>query len=59
MFNEKIIQELDYSTASPNNIFTWAQLRGPKKPQNVLPFMKGVYQEIKTVLDYAEDVVAK
>ena len=59
MFNEEIIRELGYSTASPNNIFTWAQLRGPEKPQYVLPFMKGVYQEIKTVLDYSEDVVAK
>ena len=59
MFNEEIIRELGYSTASPNNIFTWAQLRGPEKPQYVLPFMHRVYQEIKTVLDYSEDVVAK
>ena len=59
MFNEEIIRELGYSTASPNNIFTWAQLRGPEKPQYVLSFINGVYQEIKTVLDYSEDVVAK
>ena len=59
MFNEEIIRESGYSTASPSNIFTWAQLRGPEKPQYVLPFMHGVYQEIKTVLDYDEDVVAK
>ena len=59
IFNEKIIRESGYSTASPNNILTWMQLRGPKKPQNVLPVAKELYQEIKAVLEYPDDVVAE
>ena len=59
IFNEKIIRESGYSTASPNNILTWMQLRGPEKPQNVLPVAKEVYQEIKAVLEYPDDVVAE
>ena len=35
------------------------QLRGPKKPQNVLPVAKELYQEIKAVLEYPDDVVAE
>ena len=57
LFNEKIIQELGYSTASPNNILTWMQLRGPEKPQNVLPVATEVYKEIKTIQEYPDNIV--
>ena len=53
------MRESGYSTASPNNILTWMQLRRPKKPQNVLLVTKEVYQEIKTVLEYKDDIVTK
>ena len=57
LFNKKIIRELGYSTASPNNILTWMQLRGPEKPQNVLPVSTEVYKEIKTIQEYLDNIV--
>ena len=57
LFNEKIIQELGYSTTSPNNILTWMKLRRPEKPQNVLPVTMEVCKEIKTIQEYPDNIV--
>ena len=32
------------------------QLRGPEKPQNVLPVATEVYEEIKTILEYPDNI---
>ena len=33
------------------------QLRGPEKPQNVLPVATEVYEEIKTILECPDNIV--
>ena len=33
------------------------QLRGPEKPQNVLPVATEVYKEIKTIQEYPDNIV--
>ena len=50
VFSDKTLEKSNSSTASPNNIFTWMQLRGDESAQNVLPVVNDVCQEIIDVI---------